>query len=307
MTTRTFVSMWMTAGLFAIGCSGKSPATDDALDSEGDPGETLASATEPLPGETGDEGIGESGDETGADDGGSGAVFIVQDVPGGTQCNVWTQDCEEGLKCMPHATSGSSWNATMCTPLHPNAKQPGDECTVEGNGVSGIDDCELGSMCWNVDPETNMGTCVAFCVGSEHSNSCDDPGTKCSIYNGGVLILCLPVCDPLLQNCADGQGCYSSDSGFVCIPDASGPEGGAYGDPCEFVNVCDPGLFCAAAEAVPNCQGSSGCCSEYCDLGQPDAGSGCSGVSGGQECVPWFEGGQAPPGYEDVGACAIPQ
>ena len=35
---------------------------------------------------------------------------------------------------------------------------------------------------------------------------------------------------------------------FTCVPDASG-EMGVYGDPCEYINVCDPGLFCASAES----------------------------------------------------------
>jgi hypothetical protein len=93
---------------------------------------------------------------------------------------------------------------------------------------------------------------------------------------------------------------------ITCGPDASG-DGGVYGDPCEYDNVCDPGLYCAPAEAVPGCQGSIGCCSEWCDTTAQNPNSQCSGEAGGQECVPFFDMGNAPPGFDDVGVCAIPQ
>jgi hypothetical protein len=49
-----------------------------------------------------------------------------------------------------------------------------------------------------------------------------------------------------------------------------------------------------------------GCCSAFCDLTDPEASINCPGAAGGQECIPWYEMGQAPMGLEDVGACAIP-
>jgi hypothetical protein len=244
-------------------------------------------------------------DESGSD-GGSTSISFIQNPDGGNvnnECDIWAQDCPEGEKCMPWDNAGgNSWNATRCSPLDPNPGQPGDACTVEGSGVSGIDDCDIASMCWNVDPETNMGTCVGFCEGSEANPVCPDPGTGCSITNEGVLILCLPFCDPLLQDCGETEACYPEPNGFFCSPDASG-EMGLYGDPCEYLNVCDPGLFCADAAAVPNCAGSIGCCSEYCDITDPMAV--CMGQ--GQECTAFYEMGQAPPGYENVGVCVIPQ
>ena len=70
-----------------------------------------------------------------------------------------------------------------------------------------------------------------------------------------------------------------------------------------YANPCNQGLFCADAAAVPNCQGAQGCCSEFCDLNEANM---CSGMGMGQECVPWFEEGMAPPGYDHVGGCVIP-
>ncbi|MFO0634951.1 MAG: ribulose phosphate epimerase [Nannocystaceae bacterium] len=258
-----------------------------------DPGMTSA------PGTTVGSG-GESSSSGGGDD--DGCHFIcTPDTPPG-ECDVWAQDCQEGQKCMPWANDGgSSWNSLKCVDVAQNAGQPGDECHVEGSGVSGIDDCALGAMCWNVNEE-GLGTCVAFCGGTPASPVCEDPNASCVIANDGVLTLCLPTCDPLLQDCDPGQACYPVDDGFACGPDASGEMGG-FGDPCEFLNVCDPGLFCANAAAVPGCAGSNGCCTNFCEFSQGNAQ--CTGQ--GQECVQWYDAAAAPPGLEDVGACLIPE
>jgi hypothetical protein len=302
--------------LFAFGCGAPKPdageATTPVDPTDDDDDDTTAGEPDPDdstgnvdPSETTSPGETSEGGEESSD---GGMPFIIP-LDGGTgqiECDVWAQDCPEGEKCMPWANDGgNSWNATRCSPLDPNPAVVGDECQVEGTGVSGIDSCEVSSMCWNVDPETNLGTCVAFCDGSEANPICSDPNTTCNILNDGVLILCLPSCDPLLQDCNDGEACYPTGDAFSCIPDAGG-EQGLFGEGCEFVNVCDPGLFCAVPDGVPDCQGSLGCCSSFCDLSDPDASAACPGAAGGQECVTWYEEGQAPPGYENVGACLIP-
>jgi hypothetical protein len=209
---------------------------------------------------------------------------------------------------MPWANDGgNAWNATRCSPVDPNADQPGEACMVEGSGVSGIDSCDIGSMCWNVDPETNEGVCVAFCLGSEGAPICEDPATGCWVPDQGVLILCLPSCDPLVQDCGEGDECgpQGGSAAFVCTPDASG-DLGAHGDACEFVNVCDPGLFCAEAAAVFGCMDSNGCCTEFCDLAAVDPNAACSGALDGETCTAWFDLGHAPPGFASLGACVLP-
>jgi hypothetical protein len=214
--------------------------------------------------------------------------------PGSIECDIWAQNCPPGEKCMPWADDGGvSWNATRCSPLAPDPAQTGESCTVEGSGVSGIDTCDAASMCWNVDPETNEGTCIAFCVGTENNPICTEPGHVCSVHNDGVLILCVPKCDPIAQDCPDGDACYPVDQAFVCMPDCCG-EMGAYGDPCEFAN--------APPSAVPDCSSDVGCCTTFCHLNEENW---CPGA--GQECLPWFEPGQAPFGYEHVGLCAVPE
>jgi hypothetical protein len=209
---------------------------------------------------------------------------------------------------MPWANDGgNAWNATKCSPVDDSPGQPGDECTVEGSGVSGVDDCELGAMCYNVDPGTNMGVCYELCGGTPDNPTCDGPGKVCAVYNDGVLPLCYDECDPLLQDCPGEDLCLPSPNGnaFVCILDSLPNDEGGYGTQCEYANVCDPGLFCAVPDIVPGCAGA-GCCSEFCDLTVPEPDAACTGQAEGQECLPWWGEEPPPPGYEHVGYCGIP-
>jgi hypothetical protein len=286
--------------------SQSSPDDEDESESETEPEiiMTGATMTGPTPPDT-DTSETETSDPDPPDP--TACNFIC--VPDGTPddpCDIWDQDCPDGEKCMPWANDGgNAWNALTCAPIEADAGQPGDPCTVEGSGVSGHDSCDTASMSWNVDPETGEGTCVAFCAGTRENPVCDDPETDCVIANDGVLPLCLPSCDPLLQNCPDGQACYPGEDSFVCVPDASGPDLGGYGDPCAYTNACDPGLLCAGAVAVPGCQ-SALCCTEFCDVSEADPDAQCQGQGDGQQCLGLFEEGEIPPGAEDYGFCALP-
>jgi hypothetical protein len=251
-----------------------------------------------LPGWTASASAGSSDSGDAADDG----VGFIMDPDGGSagfECDIWAQDCPDGEKCNIWANDGgSSWNATKCVPVMPEPDAESEPCIVYGESWSGLDSCELGSFCWDMDPETGFGLCVAFCVGSEANPTCADPDKSCV---GKDFMLCLPVCSPIDQDCPVGCACYPVNDEFQCFPVATEDDSGHYGDECEFVNVCQPGLFCANPEAVPACV-SSGCCSRFCDLAAPD----CPAVDEGVECVPWYEEGQAAPGLDNVGACAIP-
>jgi len=219
------------------------------------------------------------------------------------QCDVWSpNNCPSGTKCMPWADDGgSSWNATKCTVMDPNPGQPGDICTTDGN-LSGVDSCEMGAMCMNIDHVSGEGICVAFCEGTGPEDATCDSGFACSIYDEDLLILCLPTCDPVVADCEYGQTCVPQrgGDGFVCVNDAS--EGaGFYGDYCFSENSCAPGHYCLNPEYVMGCE-TAGCCSPWCDLGDDDP---CPGAS--TECIPWFDPDLGiPPGGQDIGICGIP-
>jgi hypothetical protein len=323
MNKQSIWSLALCAGFALVGCNGKdgpmtqpTGANDDNDDSNDDAstGSTpLTTGFDPDTGAPMTTGATDGGDSSGGDSGsgGDGVVFLLEPDGGGVsfECDLFAQDCPDGEKCMPWANDGGgAWNATRCSPVDDNPGQAGDECSVEGSGTSGIDSCDLGVMCWDVDQETNMGTCVAMCTGDTANPICEDPDTTCSIANDGAIVLCLPVCDPILQDCAEGQACYPVAEDWVCGPDASG-DTGVYGDPCEFINVCDPGYICLDPSTVPAgeaCEGAGGCCTAVCDLTDPMGDAQCEGAAGGQTCEPWYTEGNAPPGYEDVGACVLP-
>jgi hypothetical protein len=217
------------------------------------------------------------------------------------------QDCPQGEKCMPWANDGgNAWNDAKCVPVEGEG-QVGDPCTVQMDAVSGLDDCDAGLMCYNVQLDTMMGTCYELCGGSPAAPSCDTADSVCAIYNEGFLPLCLTQCDPVLQDCPGGEDlCLASPGGseFVCILDAlPGAEGG-WGTACNFLNACDSGLFCADPSVVPGCA-DAGCCAEFCDLSAPDPDAECTGQADGAQCLPWWSD-NPPPGYDHVGFCGLP-
>ena len=221
------------------------------------------------------------------------------DLPPGFECSFWDDECPRGEKCMPYAwDAGPFWNASKCTPIARDPGAPGEPCIAAEGRTGGIDDCQAHAFCWNVDDETNMGECVAFCDGSEALPMCSDPLAPCAFLGESTpFMLCLPYCDPLVQDCAAGTGCYALHDRFTCLPDASG-EGGGVGDPCEYSDwLCDPGLFCAPGESIPGCDVQA-CCSPHCDTTLVP-----SSCPDGLACVPWYDEGQAPPPFESVGAC----
>ena len=221
-------------------------------------------------------------------------------------CDLFAQDCPDGEKCAPwDADVDGYWDSVKCVELSGDG-QPGEPCAAEP-GATGEDDCDVGVMCWNLD-ENNEGTCVALCTGSPDEPMCPE-STICNITGDGVLNLCLPQCDPLQQDCPEGELCinYPSGEAFVCVLDASDGMAPA-GSPCEFANVCNPGLMCLSPDFFPgpDCEGALGCCAPFCNTDNGDVE--CEGLPvDGLVCLPFYEDGQAPPEYESVGVCAVPQ
>ncbi len=222
--------------------------------------------------------------------------------PPSFECDLYLQDCPEGEKCMPWANDGSGvWNHTRCSPIDPMPSEVGASCTVEGSGFSGIDSCGLGAMCWDVDPNTNVGECVAMCGGNEINPICADPDTSCAMHNDGAIVLCLPLCDPLLIDCGDPDDVCVPSPGdiWTCVPGVS--RGIPVGQACGYGNSCEAGSVCARPEVFAACEeGAPGCCAPMCDLAEPMCPEGTN-------CEPWFPRGEAPPFFDDTGICsAIP-
>ncbi len=236
---------------------------------------------------------------------GSDSIFIITPDAGGTSslaCDTFKQDCDEGEKCTAWANDGGLYNATKCVEVTGN-KTPGDICTTEGGATTGIDDCQAGAMCWDVDAQ-NTGTCVALCTGTPDAPICG-PGFECAVTSENVLNLCLPGCDPLQPDCLPGDLCIPTGDGFICTAPAPG-DPGQQNDPCELTNACAAGLFCIPpANASSACdQQATGCCQPFCEFIEGEDGT-CPNPD--QKCLPWFDPMKgSPPGLEDVGICSIP-
>lgn len=292
----------------ACGPAGGPVGAGSSGSSGGSSGEVVTAATEGASssGATGSTTAAESS-STGAGSTGAGstgvgsteATFIVPSDGGAcpAECDVWEHQCcgHPDQKCVPYANGGGGFNAVKCVPVARDPVPPGGACQVEGGAMSGYDDCETGAICMGVDPDTLVGTCVAQCNGSPGAPDCSHvAGTACLVANDGVVAVCVPTCDPLLQDCGAGQACVMTDEApptFLCVPDASGAQGQAF-DPCSYLNDCDPGLACAEPGAAVECDAmADGCCVPYCDPGAPA----CPGD--GQQCLPITE---------EVGRCGLP-
>ena len=187
------------------------------------------------------------------------------------------------MKCSYDENRGT----TECVDIVRDPDQLGEGCEVDPR--EGTDTCDAHLYC--------AGTCLPVCD-FDADPECP-AGYQCSTCQDCVPSLCIPDCEPLLQECPEGQVCVPDGNAFTCVLDASG-DAGAFGDPCEYVNACDPGLACLEPESVPECEGT-GCCSPFCDLTDPQ----CPDEA--LECTPWFGEGDAPPPHENVGACVLPQ
>lgn len=222
------------------------------------------------------------------------------------ECSIWDQDCAAGEKCAPWSAEADLIpDEIRCCPEDANAVQPGDDCVVEGHLGSCLDNCQLGSMCLDFDGD-GMGTCAAFCQGSADNPQCE-PDQTCLIYFAGVPF-CFDQCDPLLQECPEGDGCYPDEeapggTGFICLPTLGGTQAGGL---CWLLSSCAPGLICVTPDFIPDCNENFGCCTPLCDTTEePDP---CPDVDPALACVSWYIGGQEPPdaAYQNVGACVIP-
>ena len=221
-------------------------------------------------------------------------------------CDVSLQDCPEDYKCVhPWSFYGEGF-AGACVPLSPTPVNLAGPCSVldpyltldeDGNYLIYPDDCPAGSQCWMPG-----GRCTTLCMEANFGyGECPLPDHYCGSMRDGVF--CIEICDPLLQDCPEGDTCVFHDylAPPGCFLDYSEDEGQAF-DPCYDSRLCDPGLACIGSLSAKECDpNEQGCCSPYCDLDQPAA---CPGV--GQGCVTYFEPESIPPGYENIGVCSVP-
>jgi hypothetical protein len=231
----------------------------------------------------------------------TGGFIMPPDGGAASECDPQIQDCPEGQKCTAVSIMvDEPWGGNKCVEVM-GTGEVGDPCDVQDGKYTGIDNCKTGTICLLTDDEGKGGVCVEFCDAG--SNCPDTPSASCVVYNDGSLPICLQACNPLTQDCPEGLGCYNSAGDqFVCFKVSAMPGEGGPGGECGFINQCQAGLFCTAAENLAMCDAASGsCCTPYCAVS-----GGNEPCNDGEECTAFFEQGMAPPGYEDVGVCVVP-
>lgn len=132
------------------------------------------------------------------------------------ECDLWDQDCPEGLKCMPVSLSSggktAAFDATRCVDVSPDAMPAGSLCQVEGPPFGGQDNCSAGARCIWVQ-ESGVGLCVDLCSGSADAPTCPG-GTICSIDDDVLSMFCPWGC----ERPADCPGPFVCNSGAICAP-----------------------------------------------------------------------------------------
>jgi hypothetical protein len=212
-------------------------------------------------------------------------------------------DCEDGFKCS-YVVDPEFGPSNRCVALLGDGIA-GDPCEQLGDS----DDCANHHLCWATDVDGQAGVCVSFC---SSTLTCDDPLDTRSVSNGDLLSLCLPECDPLVQDCAPDWGCYADDyQRWACDRDRSG-DGGAHGQACACLNCCDPGLTCLPGALVDaeGCgpDGAAGCCALVCALDDdgvpmPDDDPACPTEL--EQCEPFYQSNAVLMGYDHVGICRL--
>lgn len=125
-----------------------------------------------------------------------------------------------------------------------------------------------------------------------------EDGTTATSATGGAGHNSPPSadCDPLQQDCPDGQACVLLDRTLECVTVALD---GAEGDPCQVPTECGPGLTCVPGVYVPGCEGLS-CCASFCQVSDetPECPSGAT-------CEPALTGDDVPAALQDYGVCKL--
>lgn len=242
---------------------------------------------------------GASGTSGGTADGSSGTT-----EPLDGECHARDQACPPGQKCTLVTVNEQPWTASGCVPAQPDGGGFNAPCKVltPDEPFSGLDDCAIGFVCVNFDKTGEGGDCVEICDEDDECPNTNGGDAFCAIGRSSPLGICSALCDPLIQDCPAGQGCYGDSGwpGFLCIKSAPQDGSGEDGSPCEFTNACAAGFSCVMASQVEGCDpGKSGCCTPYCTVGDEAA---CAPSEG---CVPFYE--EPPVGLEKVGVCMIPR
>lgn len=163
------------------------------------------------------------------------------------------------------------------------------DCLVDGLPNSGQDACDVGFYCRTFNPNVNDGYCAALCSGTSDAPICTD-ALVCDQTDELTPFCSVRTCDPLAQDCSDGQTCLNLGllfMDFVCVEtsaDAAGFRESCVPTP-EFgeESNCAEGLTCVTFPYAPGLCSGLACCTAFCDVGGSldcPTGTSCTPVSG---------------------------
>jgi hypothetical protein len=245
-------------------------------------------------------------DDEGGEDGGEGCGNFLCVDEGQPSCDPGTQDCPEGEKCTGYVmTPGYCCvDANKCVPVIGD-QQFGEFCMRDLEN----DDCTAGLFCmpWTTSGDVGPGVCLPFCDINDPGSCADSglPESDCIPYSENSLPICEGDCNPVEQDCAAGTCYIYGRATSACTQPYVDAK--ATGEVCEGVMDCIEGLSCAAATTLAECNGDY-CCTPFCtcDPEQPYGIDSSECSTPGEQCSCYF-GGFAPPQYETVGTCSVPQ
>lgn len=214
-------------------------------------------------------------------------------------CDVYAQDCSDGLKCLPAKYGASpgliedgieSW----CAGVSAAAVGLGEPCFVDPSAYKEpgalMDDCPLGALCWGIEGEPGdfHGRCESLCSGSAEVPGC--PGDPFCPSHGGLNdLVCVSECDPFAQDCAfETDSCIRLSDKWACWPRRVRSRGD-FQYPCVWQNDCQATFACVELDMAGTCYDNSlgGCCVPMCALDDPQADVACAEVDPASTCRAW--------------------
>jgi hypothetical protein len=174
--------------------------------------------------------------------------FEVHSIPP-AQCSVTAQDCNVGFGC--YFPDQAVCLVEGATPMGEECEED-DECAA-GMGCGYTPELSSCAPYCNLDDTDMVTGCAVLCP--EAFSTLKDPvtdevtGGRCRAGTG------TGICDPLLQDCGEGRGCYGRE-GNTCRPEGALLRG----------EICTPtGAVCEAGTTCIGIEGEDAYCMPYCD------------------------------------------
>jgi hypothetical protein len=191
------------------------------------------------------------------------------------ECDVVSQNCPNTADKCSYAFLADGGVGRTCGPAG---------ATAEGAPCGPGDTCAKGLVCLGASANT-MGTCAKFCY---TDTGCGGNNRVCgslvqipNVTELPAVCVQLTTCDPLLQNCPAGQGCYLTTNGPACIPMGSATNG----------QTCGPSTLCVRGSTCLGPTTNMLSCRSFCNLdgGMPSCtGSACGGIANSMgQALPW--------------------